>query len=143
MPKQLPHIDREGMNKSKFAEDDGIDMNDLERFLPHLHSVFPPLPNEAEIAHTKKLFRRRRNDRRPEKNYVSPESCGVWSTMSTVQAWLKEKNKNISIDQQPLASVSLYLFCVVEAVTRNHPVFFCSLLCTHFFVLDRLYASFT
>ncbi|MEQ2311159.1 hypothetical protein AMECASPLE_016803, partial [Ameca splendens] len=52
------------MNKSKFAEDDGIDMNDLERFLPHLHSVFPPLPNEAEIAHTKKLFRRRRNDRR-------------------------------------------------------------------------------
>uniref|UniRef100_A0A671QNP9 CBP80/20-dependent translation initiation factor n=1 Tax=Sinocyclocheilus anshuiensis TaxID=1608454 RepID=A0A671QNP9_9TELE len=26
--------------------------------------VFPPLPNEAEIAHTKKLFRRRRNDRR-------------------------------------------------------------------------------
>ncbi|XP_027881507.1 CBP80/20-dependent translation initiation factor isoform X1 [Xiphophorus couchianus] len=64
MPKQLPHIDREGMNKNKFAEDDGIDMNDLERFLPHLHSVFPPLPNEAEIAHTKKLFRRRRNDRR-------------------------------------------------------------------------------
>ncbi|XP_017263089.1 CBP80/20-dependent translation initiation factor isoform X2 [Kryptolebias marmoratus] len=64
-PKPLPHIDREGMNKNKFAEDDGIDMNDLERFLPHLHSVFPPLPNEAEIAHTKKLFRRRRNDRRP------------------------------------------------------------------------------
>ncbi|XP_026153885.1 CBP80/20-dependent translation initiation factor isoform X2 [Mastacembelus armatus] len=61
-PKHLPHIDREGMNK-KF-EDDGIDMNDIERFLPHLHSVFPPLPNEAEIAHTKKLFRRRRNDRR-------------------------------------------------------------------------------
>ncbi|KAA8584498.1 hypothetical protein FQN60_008283 [Etheostoma spectabile] len=26
--------------------------------------VFPPLPNETEIAHTKKLFRRRRNDRR-------------------------------------------------------------------------------
>uniref|UniRef100_A0A096LVJ2 Cap binding complex dependent translation initiation factor n=1 Tax=Poecilia formosa TaxID=48698 RepID=A0A096LVJ2_POEFO len=64
MPKQLPHIDREGMSKDKFAEDDGIDMNDLERFLPHLRSVFPPLPNEAEIAHTKKLFRRRRNDRR-------------------------------------------------------------------------------
>uniref|UniRef100_A0A3B3VVR4 Cap binding complex dependent translation initiation factor n=1 Tax=Poecilia latipinna TaxID=48699 RepID=A0A3B3VVR4_9TELE len=58
MPKQLPHIDREGMSKDKFAEDDGIDMNDLERFLPHLRSVFPPLPNEAEIAHTKKLFRR-------------------------------------------------------------------------------------
>uniref|UniRef100_A0A3Q3VXU3 CBP80/20-dependent translation initiation factor n=1 Tax=Mola mola TaxID=94237 RepID=A0A3Q3VXU3_MOLML len=63
-PKHLPHIDREGMNKSKFEEDDGIDMNDIERFLPHLRSVFPPLPNEAEIAHTKKLFRRRRNDRR-------------------------------------------------------------------------------
>nr|XP_057920169.1 CBP80/20-dependent translation initiation factor isoform X1 [Doryrhamphus excisus] len=63
-PKHLPHIDREGMSKSKFEEDDGIDMNDLERLLPHLRSVFPPLPNEAEIAHTKKLFRRRRNDRR-------------------------------------------------------------------------------
>ncbi|KAE8284985.1 CBP80/20-dependent translation initiation factor [Larimichthys crocea] len=64
MPKHLPHIDREGMSKNKFEEDDGIDMNDIERFLPHLRSVFPPLPNEAEIAHTKKLFRRRRNDRR-------------------------------------------------------------------------------
>nr|XP_043868193.1 CBP80/20-dependent translation initiation factor isoform X1 [Solea senegalensis] len=63
-PKHLPHIDREGMNKNTFEEDDGIDMNDIERFLPHLRSVFPPLPNEAEIAHTKKLFRRRRNDRR-------------------------------------------------------------------------------
>lgn len=63
-PKHLPHIDREGMNKNKFDEDDGIDMNDIERFLPHLRTVFPPLPNEAEIAHTKKLFRRRRNDRR-------------------------------------------------------------------------------
>ncbi|KAF6716920.1 CBP80/20-dependent translation initiation factor [Oryzias melastigma] len=63
-PKHLPHIDREGMNKNKFVEDDGIDMNDIERFLPHLRSVFPPFPNEAEIAHTKKLFRRRRNDRR-------------------------------------------------------------------------------
>ncbi|KAK5900811.1 hypothetical protein CgunFtcFv8_025742 [Champsocephalus gunnari] len=63
-PKHLPHIDREGMNKNKFEEDDGIDMNDIERFLPHLRSVFPPLPNEAEIAQTKKLFRRRRNDRR-------------------------------------------------------------------------------
>ncbi|XP_030598502.1 CBP80/20-dependent translation initiation factor isoform X2 [Archocentrus centrarchus] len=63
-PKHLPHIDREGVIKSKFEEDDGIDMNDIERFLPHLRSVFPPLPNEAEIAHTKKLFRRRRSDRR-------------------------------------------------------------------------------
>ncbi|XP_028274083.1 CBP80/20-dependent translation initiation factor isoform X2 [Parambassis ranga] len=65
-PKHLPHIDREGMNKNKFEDDDGIDMNDIERFLPHLRSVFPPLPNEAEIAHTKKLFRRRRNDRRKQ-----------------------------------------------------------------------------
>lgn len=63
-PKHLPHIDREGMNKDKFDEDDGIDMNEIERFLPQLRSVFPPLPNEAEITHTKKLFRRRRNDRR-------------------------------------------------------------------------------
>ncbi|XP_028827766.1 CBP80/20-dependent translation initiation factor isoform X3 [Denticeps clupeoides] len=63
-PKHLPHIDREGMMKGKFDEDDGIDLNDVERFLPSL-PAFPPLPNEAEIAHTKKLFRRRRNDRRP------------------------------------------------------------------------------
>ncbi|XP_061783249.1 CBP80/20-dependent translation initiation factor [Nerophis lumbriciformis] len=63
-PKHLPHIDREGVSKNTFEEDDGIDMNDIERFLPHLCSVFPPLPNEAEIAHTKKLFRRKRNDRR-------------------------------------------------------------------------------
>ena len=27
------------MIKDKFEEDDGIDMNDIERFLPHLHSV--------------------------------------------------------------------------------------------------------
>ncbi|XP_028319173.1 CBP80/20-dependent translation initiation factor [Gouania willdenowi] len=63
-PKHLPHIDREGFNKNKLEEDDGIDMNDIERFLPHLCSVFPPLPNEAEIAQTKKLFRRKRSDRR-------------------------------------------------------------------------------
>lgn len=63
-PKHLPHIDREGMKRDQFDEDDGIDMNEIERFLPHLRTVFPPLPNEAEIAHTKKLFRRKRNDRR-------------------------------------------------------------------------------
>lgn len=63
-PKHLPHIDREGMKKEQFDEDDGIDMNEIERFLPQLCTVFPPLPNEAEIAHTKKLFRRKRNDRR-------------------------------------------------------------------------------
>ncbi|KAI1904825.1 hypothetical protein AGOR_G00009660 [Albula goreensis] len=62
-PKHLPHIDREGMMKGKFDDDDGIDLNDMEKFLPGL-TVFLPLSNEAEIAHTKKLFRRRRNDRR-------------------------------------------------------------------------------
>ncbi|MBN3300311.1 CTIF factor, partial [Amia calva] len=62
-PKHLPHIDREGMVKGKFEEDDGINLNEMEKFLPAL-TVYPPLPNEAEIAHTKKLFRRRRNDRR-------------------------------------------------------------------------------
>lgn len=29
------------MNKNRFEEDDGIDMNDIERFLPHLRSVSP------------------------------------------------------------------------------------------------------
>ncbi|KAJ8402369.1 hypothetical protein AAFF_G00368580, partial [Aldrovandia affinis] len=62
-PKHLPHIDREGMTKGKFEDDDGIDLNDMEKFLPGL-TAFPSLSNEAEIAHTKKLFRRRRNDRR-------------------------------------------------------------------------------
>ncbi|XP_064835112.1 CBP80/20-dependent translation initiation factor [Oncorhynchus masou masou] len=67
-PKHLPHIDREGMMKGKFEDDDdddddGIDLNDMEKFLPVL-TGFLPLPNEAEIAHTKTLFRRRRNDRR-------------------------------------------------------------------------------
>ncbi|KAI9524681.1 hypothetical protein NQZ68_016690 [Dissostichus eleginoides] len=36
--------------------------------------VFPPLPNEAEIAQTKKLFRRRRNDRRRQQR---PQGGGV------------------------------------------------------------------
>uniref|UniRef100_A0A8C2XKR7 CBP80/20-dependent translation initiation factor n=1 Tax=Cyclopterus lumpus TaxID=8103 RepID=A0A8C2XKR7_CYCLU len=63
IPKHLPHIDREGMNKNKFEEDDGIDMNDIERFLPHLRS--------AEITQTKKLFRRRRNDRRDQSQHQS------------------------------------------------------------------------
>ncbi|CAL8279146.1 unnamed protein product [Merluccius merluccius] len=78
-PKHLPHIDREGMMKDKFEEDDGIDMNDIERFLPHLHSAFPPLPNEAEIAHTKKLFRRRRNDRR---RHQRPQGPGKTQTQN-------------------------------------------------------------
>ncbi|XP_055035723.2 CBP80/20-dependent translation initiation factor isoform X1 [Misgurnus anguillicaudatus] len=62
-PKHLPHIDREGMMKGKFDDDDGIDLENMDKFLPTL-PVFPPLPNEAEIAHAKKLFRRRRTDRR-------------------------------------------------------------------------------
>uniref|UniRef100_A0A3Q1FKS8 CBP80/20-dependent translation initiation factor n=1 Tax=Acanthochromis polyacanthus TaxID=80966 RepID=A0A3Q1FKS8_9TELE len=55
-PKHLPHIDREGYDLS----------------LPicsFYHTVFPPLPNEAEIAHTKKLFRRKRNDRRAQSQH--------------------------------------------------------------------------
>uniref|UniRef100_A0AAV2IUW7 MIF4G domain-containing protein n=1 Tax=Knipowitschia caucasica TaxID=637954 RepID=A0AAV2IUW7_KNICA len=63
-PKHLPHIDRDGIKKDQCDVDDGIDMNEIERFLPHLRSVFPPLPSEAEISNTKKLFRRKRNDRR-------------------------------------------------------------------------------
>ncbi|XP_056288220.1 CBP80/20-dependent translation initiation factor isoform X2 [Pseudoliparis swirei] len=77
IPKHLPPIDREGMNKNKFEEDDGIDMNDIERFLPHLRSVFPPLSNEAEIAQTKKLFRRRRNDRRRQQRPQGGGGGGV------------------------------------------------------------------
>ncbi|XP_064165031.1 CBP80/20-dependent translation initiation factor isoform X2 [Anguilla rostrata] len=73
-PKHLPHIDREGMMKGKFDDDDGIDLNDMEKFLPGL-TVFPPLSTEAEIAHTKKLFRRRRNDRRPA--HLSPDQLTV------------------------------------------------------------------
>ncbi|XP_028980758.2 LOW QUALITY PROTEIN: CBP80/20-dependent translation initiation factor [Esox lucius] len=71
-PKHLPHIDREGMMKGKFEDDDGIDLNDMERFLPGL-TGFPPLPNEAEIAHwAKKLFRRKRNDRRRQQHQRPP-----------------------------------------------------------------------
>ncbi|MBN3322125.1 CTIF factor, partial [Atractosteus spatula] len=62
-PKHLPHIDREGMVKGKFEDEDGINLNDMEKFLPAF-KVYPPLSNEAEIAHTKKLFRRKRVDRR-------------------------------------------------------------------------------
>ncbi|KAJ8286628.1 hypothetical protein GJAV_G00041320 [Gymnothorax javanicus] len=73
-PKHLPHIDREGMIQGKFDDDDGIDLNDMEKFLPSLMSL-PPLSNEAEIAHTKKLFRRRRNDRRP--NHLTQDQLTV------------------------------------------------------------------
>ncbi|XP_051962000.1 CBP80/20-dependent translation initiation factor-like [Xyrauchen texanus] len=67
-PKHLPHIDREGMIKGKFDDaGDGIDLDNMDKFLPSL-PVFPPLPNDAEIAHTKKMFRRRRNNRRSQKH---------------------------------------------------------------------------
>ncbi|XP_067401744.1 CBP80/20-dependent translation initiation factor isoform X2 [Emydura macquarii macquarii] len=59
----LPHIDREGLGKGKYEDGDGINLNDIEKVLP-VWQGYHPLPNEAEIAHTKKLFRRRRNDRR-------------------------------------------------------------------------------
>ncbi|XP_027008442.1 CBP80/20-dependent translation initiation factor isoform X2 [Tachysurus fulvidraco] len=74
-PKPLPHIDREGMMKSRY-DDDGIDLNEIEKFLPGL-PVFPPMPNEAEIAHTKKLFRRRRNDRRRQQRPSGGGGGGV------------------------------------------------------------------
>ncbi|XP_051534127.1 CBP80/20-dependent translation initiation factor-like isoform X2 [Myxocyprinus asiaticus] len=74
-PKHLPHIDREGMMKGKFDDDDGIDLDHMDKFLPTL-PVFPPLPNEAEIAHTKKLFRRRRNDRRRQQRLPGAGGAG-------------------------------------------------------------------
>ncbi|XP_053264233.1 CBP80/20-dependent translation initiation factor isoform X4 [Podarcis raffonei] len=59
----LPHIDREGIGKGKSEDGDGINLNDIGKVLPAWQG-YHPLPHEAEIAHTKKLFRRRRNDRR-------------------------------------------------------------------------------
>ncbi|XP_040192510.1 CBP80/20-dependent translation initiation factor isoform X1 [Rana temporaria] len=59
----LPQIDREGFSKGKCEDDDGINLNDIEKVLPTWQG-YHSLPNEAEIAQTKKLFRRRRNDRR-------------------------------------------------------------------------------
>uniref|UniRef100_A0A673YGL9 CBP80/20-dependent translation initiation factor n=2 Tax=Salmo trutta TaxID=8032 RepID=A0A673YGL9_SALTR len=87
-PKHLPHIDREGMMKGKFEDDDddddGIDLNDMEKFLPGV-TGFPPLPNEAEIAHTKKLFRRRRNDRRRQQQQRPPGGGGDRKTQNPQQ----------------------------------------------------------
>ncbi|XP_051057952.1 CBP80/20-dependent translation initiation factor isoform X2 [Phodopus roborovskii] len=63
-PKQsLPHIDREGCGKGKLEDGDGINLNDIEKVLPTWQG-YHQMPQEVEIAHTKKLFRRRRNDRR-------------------------------------------------------------------------------
>ncbi|KAF1420165.1 CBP80/20-dependent translation initiation factor, partial [Spheniscus mendiculus] len=58
----LPQIDREGLGKGKYEDGDSINLNDIEKVLP-VWQGYHPLPHEAEIAHTKKLFRRRRNDR--------------------------------------------------------------------------------
>uniref|UniRef100_A0A8D2L3R3 CBP80/20-dependent translation initiation factor n=2 Tax=Varanus komodoensis TaxID=61221 RepID=A0A8D2L3R3_VARKO len=62
----LPHIDREGIGKGKCEDGDGINLNDIGKVLPAWQG-YHPLPHEAEIAHTKKLFRRRRNDRRRQR----------------------------------------------------------------------------
>ncbi|XP_053909318.1 CBP80/20-dependent translation initiation factor isoform X2 [Cuculus canorus] len=59
----LPHIDREGLGKGKYEDGGSINLNDIEKVLPVCQS-YHPLPHEDEIAHTKKLFRRRRNDRK-------------------------------------------------------------------------------
>ncbi|XP_069737421.1 CBP80/20-dependent translation initiation factor-like isoform X3 [Phaenicophaeus curvirostris] len=60
----LPHIDREGrLGKGKYEDGDSINLNDIEKALPVCQS-YRPLPHEDEIAQTKKLFRRRRNDRK-------------------------------------------------------------------------------
>uniref|UniRef100_A0A4W5Q2K0 CBP80/20-dependent translation initiation factor n=1 Tax=Hucho hucho TaxID=62062 RepID=A0A4W5Q2K0_9TELE len=69
------HYYLELMMKGKFEYDDGINLNDMEKFLPG-HTGFPPLPNEAEITHTKKLFRRRRNDRRRQQQQRPPGGGG-------------------------------------------------------------------
>nr|KAF6422057.1 cap binding complex dependent translation initiation factor [Rousettus aegyptiacus] len=69
-PKQpLPHIDREGCGKGKLEDGDGINLNDIEKVLPAWQG-YHPMPHEVEIAHTKKLFRRRRNDRSCTSNKV-------------------------------------------------------------------------
>nr|XP_060617221.1 CBP80/20-dependent translation initiation factor isoform X5 [Anolis sagrei ordinatus] len=62
----LPHIDREGIGKGKCEDGDGINLNDIGKVLPAWQG-YQPMPHEAEIAHTKKLFRRRRNDRRRQR----------------------------------------------------------------------------
>ncbi|KAM4809602.1 CBP80/20-dependent translation initiation factor isoform 1-T1 [Rhinophrynus dorsalis] len=61
----LPQIDREGFGKSKCEDGEEINLNDIEKVLPTWQG-YHPLPHEAEIAHTKKIFRRKRNDRRKQ-----------------------------------------------------------------------------
>lgn len=52
----LSHSDSFHINASFILE--------LIAAFPSVFQGYHPLPHEAEIAHTKKLFRRRRNDRR-------------------------------------------------------------------------------
>ncbi|TKC46705.1 hypothetical protein EI555_019807 [Monodon monoceros] len=76
-PKQpLPHIDREGCGKGKLEDGDGINLNDIEKVLPAWQG-YHPMPHEVEIAHTKKLFRRRRNDRRVKSQTLSFPSQSI------------------------------------------------------------------
>ncbi|XP_051733773.1 CBP80/20-dependent translation initiation factor isoform X2 [Ctenopharyngodon idella] len=105
-PKHLPHIDREGMIKGKFDDDDddGIDLDNMEKFLPSL-PVFPPLPNEAEIAHTKKLFRRRRNDRRRPQRLPGGGGAGGKSQNPQQQQGLQQQQQPNQM-QQPNADQS-------------------------------------
>uniref|UniRef100_A0A8C5M0I4 CBP80/20-dependent translation initiation factor n=1 Tax=Leptobrachium leishanense TaxID=445787 RepID=A0A8C5M0I4_9ANUR len=64
----LPQIDREGFGKSKYQDGEEINLNDIEKVLPVWQpQAVHPAPHEAEIAQTKKLFRRKRNDRRKQK----------------------------------------------------------------------------
>ncbi|KAM9331034.1 CBP80/20-dependent translation initiation factor [Gastrophryne carolinensis] len=59
----LPHIDREGFGKGKCEEGDEVNLNDIEKVLPTWQG-YQPRPLDAEIAHTKKVFRKKRSDRR-------------------------------------------------------------------------------
>ncbi|XP_048021242.1 CBP80/20-dependent translation initiation factor isoform X2 [Megalobrama amblycephala] len=106
-PKHLPHIDREGMIKGKFDDDDddGIDLDNMEKFLPGL-PVFPPLPNEAEIAHTKKLFRRRRNDRRRPQRLPGGGGAGGKSQNPQQQQQGLQQHQQLNQMQQPNADQS-------------------------------------
>ncbi|KAK9954958.1 hypothetical protein ABG768_014868 [Culter alburnus] len=106
-PKHLPHIDREGMIKGKFDDDDddGIDLDNMEKFLPGL-PVFPPLPNEAEIAHTKKLFRRRRNDRRRPQRLPGGGGAGGKSQNPQQQQQGLQQQQQLNQMQQPNADQS-------------------------------------
>ncbi|XP_053304216.1 CBP80/20-dependent translation initiation factor [Spea bombifrons] len=61
----LPQIDREGFGKGKCDDGGEINLNDIEKVLPTWPG-FHQAPHEAEIAQTKKLFRRKRNDRRKQ-----------------------------------------------------------------------------